>query len=63
MSNFQLEPIKPTNIEFIKATLEAQGIQCVVRREPGGTPLAEEIREVLVVVQIGCGVTFQTCCD
>lgn len=39
---------KSTNIEFIKATLEAQGIQCVVTREPGGTPLAEEIREVLI---------------
>jgi len=39
---------KSTNIEFIKATLEAQGIQCIVTREPGGTPLAEEIREVLI---------------
>jgi len=39
---------KSTNIEFIKTTLEAQGIQCIVTREPGGTPLAEEIREVLI---------------
>jgi dTMP kinase len=39
---------KSTNIDFIKTTLEAQGIQCVVTREPGGTPLAEEIREVLI---------------
>ena len=39
---------KSTNIEFIKATLEAKGIQCIVTREPGGTPLAEEIREVLI---------------
>jgi dTMP kinase len=39
---------KSTNIEFIKSTLEAQGLQCIVTREPGGTPLAEEIREVLI---------------
>lgn len=39
---------KSTNIEFIKTTLEARGIQCIVTREPGGTPLAEEIREVLI---------------
>ena len=39
---------KSTNIDFIKTTLEGQGIQCVVTREPGGTPLAEEIREVLI---------------
>ena len=39
---------KSTNIEFIKTTLEAQGIECIVTREPGGTPLAEEIREVLI---------------
>jgi dTMP kinase len=39
---------KSTNIEFIKTTLEAKGIQCIVTREPGGTPLAEEIREVLI---------------
>jgi len=39
---------KSTNIEFIKSTLEAQGIECIVTREPGGTPLAEEIREVLI---------------
>lgn len=39
---------KSTNIEFIKTTLEAKGIRCIVTREPGGTPLAEEIREVLI---------------
>jgi dTMP kinase len=39
---------KSTNIEFIKTTLEAKGIPCIVTREPGGTPLAEEIREVLI---------------
>lgn len=39
---------KSTNIEFIKGLLEARGIECIVTREPGGTPLAEEIREVLI---------------
>lgn len=39
---------KSTNIEFIKATLKSKGIECIVTREPGGTPLAEEIREVLI---------------
>jgi len=39
---------KSTNIEFIKTLLKEQGIECIVTREPGGTPLAEEIREVLI---------------
>ena len=39
---------KSTNIEFVCMSLSAQGIECLVTREPGGTPLAEEIREVLI---------------
>lgn len=39
---------KSSNIEFIANTLREKGIDCVVTREPGGTPLAEEIREVLI---------------
>ncbi|MDX1451177.1 MAG: dTMP kinase [Oleiphilaceae bacterium] len=39
---------KTTNINFIRAQLDARNIECVVTREPGGTPLAEEIREVLI---------------
>lgn len=39
---------KSTNIDFIKQLLAARGIECIVTREPGGTPLAEEIREVLI---------------
>jgi len=39
---------KSTNIEFVCTSLSAQGIECLVTREPGGTPLAEEIREVLI---------------
>jgi len=39
---------KSTNIAFIQSQLESKGIQCLITREPGGTPLAEEIREILI---------------
>lgn len=39
---------KSTNLEFISQKINAAGIELVVTREPGGTPLAEEIREVLL---------------
>lgn len=39
---------KSTNIEFVASQLAAQGIDYVVTREPGGTPMAEEIRELLL---------------
>jgi len=39
---------KTTNIDFIKQWLDDNGISFVNTREPGGTPLAEEIREVLL---------------
>lgn len=39
---------KSTNIALIRETLEAKGIEVVVTREPGGTVMAEEIREVLL---------------
>lgn len=39
---------KSSNIEFIASSLRERGIDCIVTREPGGTPLAEEIREVLI---------------
>ena len=41
---------KSTNIEFITQHLEQRGIEYVLTREPGGTPLAEKIRELLLVV-------------
>ncbi len=40
---------KSTNLEFIKQKIEEKGISLVVTREPGGTPLAEEIRTLLLV--------------
>ncbi|PRY66073.1 thymidylate kinase [Vreelandella songnenensis] len=39
---------KSTNMAFVVATLEAQGIEVVSTREPGGTPRAEAIRALLL---------------
>lgn len=39
---------KSTNIEFIKTECAKRGIDLLITREPGGTPLAEEIRELLL---------------
>ena len=39
---------KTTNIAFIKQWLDQQGIEHITTREPGGTPLAEGIRELLL---------------
>lgn len=39
---------KTTNIAFIKQWLDDNGISFINTREPGGTPLAEEIRQVLL---------------
>jgi len=39
---------KSSNIQFIANTLKALGIAVVTTREPGGTPIAEEIRQILL---------------
>ncbi len=39
---------KSTSLNFIKQHIESLGHQVVVTREPGGTPLAEEIRDLLL---------------
>ena len=39
---------KTTQIERVRAQLENLGIEVVVTREPGGTPLAEQIRGCLL---------------
>ena len=39
---------KTTNIEFIQQWLESKAISFVCSREPGGTPFAEEIRQLLL---------------
>jgi len=39
---------KSTNIDFIAQRLQRQGIPFILTREPGGTPLAEDIRQLLL---------------
>ncbi len=39
---------KSSNIEFVRRHLEQHGIKLVVTREPGGTPLGESIRTLLL---------------
>jgi dTMP kinase len=39
---------KTTNLQFIKHYLEQHTIPVVITREPGGTPLAEKIRQLLL---------------
>lgn len=39
---------KSTNLAFVRDWLRARGCEVVVTREPGGTPLAEEIRQLLL---------------
>lgn len=42
---------KSTNIEFIRQWLQARGIELVQTREPGGTPFAEDVRNLLLAVR------------
>lgn len=39
---------KSTNREYLAERLRSEGIDVVLTREPGGTPLAERIRELLL---------------
>ena len=40
---------KSTHIDFIAATIRsAHGVEVAITREPGGTPLAEKIRELVL---------------
>lgn len=39
---------KSTNLAFVRDWLLARGLEVVVTREPGGTPMAEEIRSLLL---------------
>ncbi len=39
---------KSTNMNFIKLLLEKKGISVVTTREPGGTSIAEKIRQILL---------------
>jgi dTMP kinase len=39
---------KSTQAQLLRARLEAEGVEVVLTREPGGTPLGEEIRALLL---------------
>lgn len=39
---------KSTNLAFVAGTLEAAGLAVQLTREPGGTPLAERVRQLIV---------------
>ena len=39
---------KSTQVSLLAQTLSARGIDAIVTREPGGTPLAEKIRELVL---------------
>ncbi|GLO55143.1 hypothetical protein PPUJ20066_11790 [Pseudomonas putida] len=39
---------KSTNREYLAARLREQGLDVLLTREPGGTPLAEKVRELLL---------------
>lgn len=39
---------KTTQVTLLAARLEAEGLEVVVTREPGGTPLGEEIRNLVL---------------
>jgi dTMP kinase len=39
---------KTSNRDYIRSLLEATGQPCIVTREPGGTPLGEALRELLL---------------
>ncbi|WP_040269213.1 dTMP kinase [Pseudomonas rhodesiae] len=41
---------KSTNRDYLAERLRTEGIEVVLTREPGGTPLAERIREVLLAL-------------
>lgn len=39
---------KTTSLKFVKSFIESKGHRVIVTREPGGTPLAEDLRDVLL---------------
>ena len=39
---------KSTQIEFLKTYFEELGLPCVFTREPGGTPISEKIRAIIL---------------
>jgi dTMP kinase len=51
---------KSTQVRRLAARLEKSGIQCLITREPGGTPIGESIRELLQFAPQSAGMTAET---
>lgn len=51
---------KSTHIKTLSEKLESAGFECVLTREPGGTPLSEKIRELLLSAKEGSGMCPRT---
>jgi dTMP kinase len=46
---------KSTHLHWFAETLRQRGVDVVVTREPGGTPLGEQLREILLNQPMGIG--------
>ena len=51
---------KSTQVQRLAARLERSGVQYLVTREPGGTPIGESIRELLQFASHNSGMTPET---
>lgn len=51
---------KSTHIRLLSEYFAGMGRECVVTREPGGTPLSEKIRELLLDAREGAGMSART---
>jgi dTMP kinase len=51
---------KSTQVQRLAARLERSGVQYLVTREPGGTPIGENIRELLQFASHNSGMTLET---
>lgn len=51
---------KSTQIANLASFLEEKGLPCVITREPGGTPLSEEIRDILLSAKRGASILPKT---
>ena len=52
---------KTTNIDVVCRLLEANGVPFIKTREPGGTPLAEALREAVMCLGTGGGGLEKSC--
>ena len=39
---------KSSNVAYLRAAIEKRGVTVLTSREPGGTPMAEKIRDLLI---------------